>query len=97
MLEKIKERLVDFNRRLKIPRGYYCYNRQICPYWRLDTIHIDEQENGFCEYLMKSDWDINEELGEIVWTKSNGEKSITKPHEIGISLIWDQCKMCDKK
>ncbi len=90
------------NRKL-IPKGLYCYHvdkvsrngfRIPCPYWKLDTIHTDKQENGYCEYLKKSDWDINEEYGDVEWIKSTGEKHVTYPHEFPMSLLWDQCKMC---
>ena len=45
----------------KIPKGLYCYDeRGICPYWR----RIDgreEQEDGWCDYLGKGDYEINRE------------------------------------
>lgn len=50
-----------------IPRGLYCYHRlshyedgrtvvDMCPYWskRYDK---KEQENGYCQYLGKGDWE----------------------------------------
>jgi hypothetical protein len=47
----------------KIPKGMYCYKsfhnkRSICPYW---SIREDkpEQENGYCSYLEKGDWETD--------------------------------------
>jgi len=49
-----------------IPKGLYCYTfkngkRAVCPYWSTDKVHTIYQENGYCEYLGKGDWDLNEE------------------------------------
>jgi len=89
----------------KIPWGYYCYNDiGICPYWKLDTVHTDEQENGYCEYLKKSDWDLNEEKSTIThsYKQEDGtyKEIISKNiswHDYGIlgSLLWDHVKKCD--
>jgi hypothetical protein len=91
-----------------IPSGLYCYQcsrieningiptrvQDICPFWSIDETK-PEQENGYCDYLGKSDWDINEEVGDIEWRDGEGNTRITKAHEIPISLLWDQCKECD--
>lgn len=80
-----------------IPYGIYCYDKNgICPHWSsLDN--FPSQENGYCSFLRKSDWDLNEEEGKIEWTNSHGMiTKITQPHEIGISLLWDQVKMCSE-
>ena len=86
----------------KIPKGLYCYDeRGICPYWR----RIDgreEQEDGWCDYLGKGDYEINREDKEVIQTtRENGKKIETKIHfnkdnppPIPMSLLWDQCKEC---
>lgn len=52
-----------------IPRGIYCYNYtpefEICPYWSLDKTR-PEQENGFCSYLNKGDWE-DENSCSLLW------------------------------
>lgn len=86
-----------------IPLGDYCYdyyNGEIisCPFWDYRD-DLPEQENGYCYFLQKSDWDINEEI-----EKSNkssfkfddddiDEKTGMKTH-FPTSLLWDQCKEC---
>jgi hypothetical protein len=57
---------------------------------------LPEQENGYCSYLEKSDWDINEEIGEVtVYNMKSGEKFKMSAHLLGgNSLLWDQCKEC---
>ena len=43
--------------RLKIPSGCYCYDENgLCPYWSKRKDKPD-QENGYCEYLKKGDWE----------------------------------------
>ena len=101
MFDRIRRMISNIKKRSKIPRGYYCHDskdrNKICPYWRLDAIHIEEQENGYCEYLEKSDWDLNEEEGDIEWTKSDGEKFVTPAHDMVVSLLWDKVKECNKR
>lgn len=60
-----------------IPVGRYCCSvvevkssdggplikRKPCPYWSLHP-EKHNQENGFCEYLMRGDW---EEKGGLLW------------------------------
>jgi len=76
-----------------IPRGQYCDG---CPFHFIDWGR-PKQFNGYCSYLEKGDWNINEEKGDIQWYK-DGEKSIvTKANEFPISLLWDGCKECGKK
>ena len=82
----------------KIPKGCYCHesgNRsKVCPYWSIDPTK-PEQENGYCSFLEKGDWEINEEIGDVEWTNSKtGDKTITKAHDIPMGLLWDQCKEC---
>ena len=79
-----------------IPIGLYCYDENgICPYW--DTIEgMPYQESGYCHYLKKGDWDFNSEKS---WKLTYPEKGseMQSANEIGLpmSLLWDQCKMCD--
>lgn len=46
----------------KIPFGPYCYTYDDkgkyikCPYWGIDESHIP-QDNGYCSYMEKGDWD----------------------------------------
>lgn len=45
-------------RNTEIPKGCYCYDENgLCPHWekRHDK---PEQENGYCHYLQKGDWDF---------------------------------------
>ena len=44
-----------------IPYGDYCYHESTCPFWSKKKGEYPEQEDGYCHYLQKSDWDINEE------------------------------------
>jgi len=77
-----------------IPKGEYCYDEKgRCPYWSLRT-DLPKQENGYCSFIEKSDFDINEGIGKIPWENGKGELTITEPHEIPIGLLWDQCKEC---
>jgi hypothetical protein len=95
-----------------IPEGLYCYTLQddkeiLCPYWGLDTKHLDyAQENGYCKYLEKGDWDLNEEkrtIEESVRHPDGSYKTTIKKntswHKIGTlgGLLWDQCKECGIK
>lgn len=91
-----------------IPKGYYCYTRKNgefipCPYWSKDYTH-DEQENGYCAYLGKGDWDINSECAdedvEVQSCYPDGTSSvrIEKYRDLPpTSLLWDQCKECNVK
>ena len=101
---------MKINKKL-IPQGYYCYtgklktNEKICPYWKkISSKNI--QENGFCEYLGKGDYEINrEERIDILHCKNkNSRWSIKKikvnkdnPAVLNISLLWDKVKMCNIK
>ncbi len=79
-----------------IPKGFYCHDNsgKACIFWtRLNG--LPDHENGYCSLLMKSDYDLNEEQGVITWVSGNRKtKKITNPHEIPMSLLWDQCKEC---
>ena len=78
-----------------IPFGRYCYDKNgVCPHWSTKP-DLPEHENGFCAYLGKSDWDLNEEGGETVVYNMNGKVIGTEPaHSVPMSLLWDQCKEC---
>lgn len=95
-----------------IPKGIYCHgdltkdengeykNYYICPYWSVDKTK-PEQENGYCSYLEKGDWDLNIEAEIVQVDTKTGEKGkvISKPGEetpFPWSLLWDQCKACNK-
>ena len=81
----------------RIPKGFYCYGpKGRCPYWSTKD-NLPDQENGYCSFLEKSDWDINEERGAIEWESQGKVTQTTQPHEIPISLLWDACKMCGVK
>lgn len=44
---------------LEIPKGFYCYGiNGTCPYWHLNPLR-GEQNNGYCSYLKRGDWDEN--------------------------------------
>ena len=47
-----------------IPFGKYCYENTDdgkCPFWERKSDEYPEYEDGYCHYLHKSDWDLNEE------------------------------------
>lgn len=44
-----------------IPRGIYCYGYadgkyNVCPFWS-KSAHMGYQENGYCSFLSRGDWD----------------------------------------
>ena len=42
-----------------IPKGDYCYDENgICPYWDI-KLDKPEQENGYCKYLNRGDWEVD--------------------------------------
>lgn len=78
-----------------IPKGWYCYDiikgkRVLCPYW---SIRKDkpEQENGYCSFLGKGDWEENKEKN---WRDSKGKLTSADEMGINLSLLWDQVKEC---
>lgn len=87
-----------------IPKGVYCHGKtrnDICPFWDIDETK-SEQENGYCHYLQKGDWDLNPEYNaesKITYSKDSEDvgKSITElfGEHFPSSLLWDQCKECD--
>ena len=87
----------------RIPRGYYCYFRKDkkCPYWDRDSTY-PEQENGYCHYLGKGDWELykNDDFNtEIRNPDGTYSKSVVKGKDLPFSpsLLWDQCKECHIK
>ena len=77
-----------------IPKGCYCYDEKgNCPYWS-HRPDLPIQEDGYCDFLGKSDWDINEEIGIMEWKNGLGEVTVTEPHSIPCSLLFEQCKEC---
>ena len=48
---------------LFIPKGFYCYDYidgefYLCPFWNIDN-EKPEQENGYCHFMGKGDWELN--------------------------------------
>mgnify|MGYP001183544399 CR=1 FL=1 len=90
-----------------IPFGDYCYTRRTrrekkCPYWSIRK-GKPKMRNGYCAFLEKGDWNINDEK---VWTmrmkdKNGKYKQVAKgtATELGIegSWLWDQVKACGIK
>ena len=80
------------NPKSHIPKGSYCYNANgICPFWDKDNTK-DEQENGYCHFLKRGDWDMNAEGGRMIDVKT-GEVIELDYYSIG-GLLWDQVKEC---
>ena len=45
------------NRPADIPKGLYCYDKNnLCPYWSM-RVGKPRQENGYCSYLERGDWE----------------------------------------
>lgn len=96
--------------RFFIPRGDYCYRlvngkRDYCPFYSVDLWHSG-QENGYCSYLRKGDWDVNEEYPKNIEVDiKQGDGSYKKEmfeRDRGslfwhIGLLWDACKECGVK
>lgn len=81
-----------------IPKGPYCYDdKGLCPYWSED-LSRHEQENGYCSYLERGDWEMNDDKKWRVAYVKDGEANheLQSGHDLGIpmSLLWDQCKEC---
>jgi len=84
-----------------IPRGLYCYNKnKTCPYWK-KIKDRDKQENGWCDYLGRGDYELNREVHEYkVTSYKDGKPSKVSEFQTGpnnpgfFSLIWDMVKEC---
>lgn len=49
---------IGWLQRRLIPRGIYCYGRKgRCPFWSINA-SMPPQDNGYCSYLCRGDWDI---------------------------------------
>ena len=64
-----------------IPFGHYCYENsrnEPCPFWDSKPEVYPNHEDGYCHYLNKSDWDLNEEGGgsKIIFVGDDGDQSI---------------------
>jgi len=90
---------------IHIPKGSYCYDEEgVCYYWSIDERHKDlYQENGYCRWLAKGDYDLNREKN-IDWIevkqKDGSYKRTEGPFsavELGFpceSLLWEKIKVC---
>lgn len=99
--EELKLSIQEMKDIEKIPKGMYCYDEKgKCPFWSIKE-DLPEQENGYCSFLGKSDYDINREVHDCTMTTHEGgvEKKIefqTGPDNPGFfSLLWDACKECN--
>lgn len=67
-----------------IPEGLYCYHKDyICPFWDLKRGEYPEQEDGYCHFLGKSDWDINKEY-------KKKSKIIKSPNEEHVGKLIEE-------
>ena len=97
--------------KLLIPRGYYCeiWNRKEkkidghCPFWFLDRARPG-QENGYCSFIGKGDWDINAEHAEddveVTRRDIDGTETVTIEKYKDLpptSMLWDCLKQCGVK
>ena len=82
-----------------IPRGMYCDE---CPFWSKDKKH-SRRENGYCSYLGKGDWEINDEMPDKIEVDRKREDGtyyielMDKSKFPYQSLLWDKCKECGIK
>lgn len=85
-----------------IPDGMYCYTRKngkryICPYWS-SIPERQYQENGYCSYLEKGDYELNrEDKYKLIYPENHPDKGREMTaEEIGMpfSILWYMCKMC---
>ena len=62
-----------------IPEGMYCHDRKgkPCIYWYSDSNH-DEQDNGYCFYLDRGDWE-SDGLS-LLWDQCK-ECGVNDPHD----------------
>ena len=98
------------NKKLIPKNKCYCYNylkpmkngrykvMGLCPYWSIRK-GKPKQNNGYCAYLEKGDWEINAEKRWRQIHNKRGKDTYGKyrsAYEMGfpMSLIWDQVKEC---
>ena len=93
-----------------IPEGMYCHGKieqdkndpkgmrlivhDRCPYWDIDESK-PHQYNGFCWFLEKGDWELEEEKSFRNEQTGKIEKGSDLPFPT--SLLWDACKECGIK
>lgn len=69
-----------------IPQGIYCYDEEgLCPYWSIDKDHLS-QENGYCHFLKKGDWEM--ELG-LIWDQCKECNIFTEINEYDWTIKTD--------
>ena len=87
-----------------IPKGMYCDNCK----WHSYKKNLPYQENRYCKYLNKSDYQLNEEynkqeikmlVNDVNAEYYDKETTIEKEFDLHfpISLLWDGCKECGIK
>jgi len=100
---------MDIKEMLKDPEKYipkktfYCYDKDnTCPFWESKD-DLPVQENGYCHYLDKNDYELNEEYNKLpikVWVRATDEVNVGTTEELfgnlhfPTSLLWDMCKEC---
>ncbi len=78
---------------------FYCHtdgdSNDVCPYWSLRD-DLPKNENGYCSFLGKSDWDLNEEQGTVKVTNKN-HKSVTQEntHIFHVSMLFEKLRGCE--
>lgn len=72
----------------EIPKGPYCGG---CQYLSIRS-DLPKQYNGYCEFLGKSDLDLNREIE--LTDIDTGDKYKAYELSFPVSLLWDGCKMC---
>jgi hypothetical protein len=97
--------------RFLIPKGFYCHEsgdrNKVCPFWFKDETK-PEQENGYCSYLGKGDWDINKEYPRFIEVSRRQEDGTYKTALADrqdsdnwpmwtMGLLFDKCKECGVK
>ena len=93
-----------------IPSGIYCYKKVDdtmvpCPFWDLKPKDYPINECGYCHFLKKSDWEINEEYENthinvvnrngFKWDGEEYDEITNKKEHFTHSLIFDMVKECD--
>ena len=79
-----------------IPKGLYCEEKKgACPYWSLIS-NRPNQENGYCAFLEKSDWDLNEEASSREVYSARAFQGFRSAHFLKLSNLWDGVKECGR-
>lgn len=68
-MKKVEEKYFK-NPEQYIPEGAYCYNgNETCPFWEINESKPN-QENGYCHFLKKGDWNLNNNyFGGLLWDR----------------------------